>query len=108
MTCHQQSFCQDCHEGDNLDRLTHPHNFEFTHALAAQGKERECAVCHTQRSFCIDCHRDNLVLPHNHPSGWTNQIDGGRHRLEAMSDLENCMACHEQNADQICQPCHGG
>jgi hypothetical protein len=108
MTCHKQSFCQDCHEGDNLDRLTHPLNFEFTHALAAQGKERECAVCHTQRSFCIDCHRDNLVLPHNHTSGWTNLIDGGRHRLEAASDLENCMACHEQNADQICQPCHGG
>lgn len=107
MSCHQQSYCQDCHEDDNLERRTHPLNYQFTHALAAQGKERECASCHVERSFCISCHRDNQILPHNHKPGWVNQISGGRHRLEALNDLENCMACHEQNAEQICQPCHG-
>ena len=107
-TCHQNNFCQKCHEGDNLDRMSHPLNYQFTHALDALGKERECAACHTERAFCIDCHRDNLVMPHNHTAGWTNQIpgDGGRHRLEAQRDLESCMACHEQNAEQICQTCH--
>lgn len=108
-TCHKIDYCQTCHEGDNLDRQTHPLNFQFTHALEAQGKEKECGVCHTERSFCIDCHRENQLMPHNHVAGWVNRIpnDGGRHRVEAMNDLEACMACHEQNAEETCNTCHG-
>ncbi len=107
-TCHKNNFCQNCHEGDNLDRTTHPLNYAFTHSLDAQGQERECAACHTDRSFCNDCHAQFQVMPHNHTAGWVNNIpgDGGRHRIEAQNDLENCMACHEQNAQQICQTCH--
>lgn len=105
-TCHSKNYCQDCHEGENLDRRTHPLNFEFNHALAAIGKEAECASCHTDRQFCIDCHRDSQIMPHNHRPGWAIPNVGGRHKDEAMQNLENCMACHEQNAEQICQPCH--
>jgi len=107
--CHKPRFCQDCHEGDNIDRLTHPLNYEFTHALEAQGKEKECSVCHIERQFCNECHRTNLVMPKNHTAGWTNTIpnDGGLHRIEALNDIESCISCHEQNADQTCQPCHG-
>ncbi len=106
--CHSQQFCQDCHEGENLDRFAHPLNYEFTHALEAQNKERECAVCHTERSFCVSCHRDNHVLPRNHTTGWVNNFpnDGGRHSVEARNDLDACISCHEQNAQAICQPCH--
>ncbi len=108
-TCHKVEYCQDCHEGENLDRLTHPLNYEFTHSLNALGKERECAACHTERQFCVDCHADNQVLPYNHTAGWANRIpnDGGRHRLEAQNDLDYCMSCHEQDAEQVCQKCHG-
>jgi hypothetical protein len=108
-TCHSVNYCQDCHEGDNLDRTTHPLNYQFTHSLDAQLKKIECSSCHTDRLFCIECHRDNQIMPHNHSPGWVNRIpdDGGRHKLEAQIDLESCMACHEQNAEQICQPCHG-
>jgi len=108
-TCHSVNYCQDCHEGDNLDRTTHPLNYQFTHSLEAQVKDVECSTCHTDRLFCIECHRDNHIMPHNHSPGWVNQIpdDGGRHAVEAEIDLESCMACHEQNAEQICQPCHG-
>ena len=108
-SCHKPKFCQDCHEGENLDRLTHPLNYEFTHALEAQGKEKECTTCHAERTFCIECHAQNQVMPHNHVAGWANNIknDGGRHKVEALNDLESCMACHEQNAQQVCQPCHG-
>lgn len=106
--CHSKNYCQECHEGDNLDRLSHPLNYAFTHSLDARGKERDCGVCHTERSFCNECHRENLIMPHNHTIGWTNRIpgDGGRHRLEAETDLENCMSCHEANAEQICLTCH--
>lgn len=109
MVCHKQSYCQDCHEGENLDRLAHPLNYEFTHALEARSRENDCAVCHTEKQFCIACHQENNILPHNHTAGWVNNIpnDGGRHVYEARYDLENCAACHEANAEQICQPCHG-
>jgi len=107
-TCHKTQFCQDCHEGENVDRFAHPLNFEFTHPLYAQGKEKNCFTCHDDRQFCSDCHVSNNVLPYNHSAGWANNIegDGGRHKIEAIVDLENCMSCHERNADQICQPCH--
>jgi len=108
MTCHDEDYCQNCHQGENLDRFTHPLNYEFTHALEAQVNDRTCTTCHTDQMFCIDCHRDNLVMPHNHTAGWAVPIDGGRHRLEALNNLETCIACHEENAQTICQPCHGG
>ena len=106
-SCHDDDFCQDCHEGDNVDRFTHPLNYEFTHALDARSQEKACISCHTDQTFCVDCHNDNQVLPLNHRPGWVNRVDGGLHRFEASSDLNNCIACHEDNADQICQPCHG-
>jgi hypothetical protein len=107
-TCHAVQFCQTCHEGDNLDRISHPLNYTYTHSLDAMGKEKDCMVCHTERSFCIECHQQNFVLPYNHTAGWANRIpgDGGRHRIEAERDLESCMSCHEQDAQQVCQKCH--
>lgn len=109
-TCHETSFCQECHEGENLDRTTHPLNYEFTHALEATNRERECVTCHTEREFCITCHAENQVLPRNHTVGWVNNFpnDGGRHRVEALNDIDACISCHEQNAAQLCQRCHDG
>jgi len=107
--CHRSTnFCQSCHEGDNLELKTHPLNFEFTHSLNAQAKERDCLTCHEDRSFCRDCHVQKHVMPQTHTAGWTNRIegDGGRHRMAAEMDLEYCMTCHEQNAEQICGSCH--
>ena len=108
-SCHTTQFCQDCHEGENLDRLTHPLNYEFTHALDAMNKQNNCTTCHTDRQFCNDCHRENNVMPHNHTIGWVNNFpeDGGRHAVEARNDLDACASCHENNAQVICQPCHG-
>ena len=106
--CHKVRYCQMCHEGDNLDRLTHPLNYGVTHSLDARGRERDCNVCHTERAFCIECHILNLVMPHNHYAGWANSIpgDGGRHAMEARMDLENCLSCHEQNYELTCVKCH--
>ena len=106
-TCHDTNFCQDCHEGDNLDRTTHPLNYEFTHALDAQADERLCISCHTDRQECVDCHNANLVLPQSHVPGFVNPVNGGLHAMEAANDIESCMSCHNTNAEQICQPCHG-
>ncbi len=108
-TCHSVDYCQDCHEGDNLDRFSHPLNYAYTHALDAQAFERNCQTCHTDRQFCNDCHNNNMVLPRSHVPGFVNNItgDGGRHAFEAENDIESCMSCHESNAEEICQKCHG-
>lgn len=106
-TCHQVSECQDCHEGDNLDRLSHPLNYEYTHALDAQAFEKNCVTCHSDRQFCADCHRDNFILPRTHVPGFVNKVNGGTHAFEAENDIETCMSCHESNAEEICQQCHG-
>lgn len=106
-TCHDTNFCQDCHEGDNLDNFSHPQNFEFTHAMNAQADERLCITCHTDRQFCVDCHNANLIMPQSHVPGFVNQVDGGLHQFEAANDIETCMSCHNSNAEEICQPCHG-
>ncbi len=109
MVCHTEQYCQDCHEGENLARFTHPLNYEFTHALEAQMNAKDCAVCHSEPEFCNACHRDNNVLPRSHKIGWVNNFpnDGGRHSIEARNDLGACISCHDQNAQIICQQCHG-
>jgi Cytochrome c7 and related cytochrome c len=109
-TCHQTDYCQDCHESENVDQVTHPLNWEFTHALEAQSAEVTCQSCHSDFQFCADCHAQNLIMPHSHSPGWVNRIpgDGGRHRLEALNDLQTCMSCHTDNAETVCESCHDG
>jgi hypothetical protein len=97
--CHEQRYCQDCHEGVNLQGSIHPLNFRQTHAFEALGKEEDCLVCHESRSFCVDCHRTNLVLRHPLGQSWANTSDGGNHRDEAETDLESCLSCHDLGAD---------
>lgn len=105
-TCHDDAFCQDCHEGENLDRLSHPLNYEFTHALDVQSGAVSCTTCHTDSQFCADCHAENQLMPHSHTVGWVNPLDGGRHRIEALNDLDTCIACHEDDAEITCGGCH--
>jgi len=105
-TCHDDNFCQDCHQGDNLDRLTHPLNYDVTHALDARGNERACVSCHVETTFCADCHVDNNIMPQNHGPGWAVWEVGGRHVDEARQDLASCISCHEDNAEVLCITCH--
>ncbi len=101
--CHEQRYCQDCHEGVNLQGNIHPLNFRQTHAFEALGKEEDCLVCHESRSFCVDCHRSNLVLRHPLGQIWANVTDGGKHREAAETDLDNCLSCHDLGAsDPVC------
>ncbi len=106
-SCHQEKFCQDCHEGDNLSRRTHPLNFEFTHSFEALGKEKQCLSCHQSRVFCAECHEENNVMPHSHTAGWAVPEVGGRHVQDARADFAYCMTCHEQEVEEMCGKCHG-
>jgi len=102
-TCHPDTdYCQDCHEGDNLQQTSHPVNYAFTHTLDAKGKEKDCLVCHTNQSFCNDCHEREEVMPMNHSSAsWP----GRDHGIEAARDMEACAGCHDEE-DPTCLRCH--
>lgn len=104
--CHQISYCIECHEGDNLDRIVHPLNFRNSHGIQAKGNKDNCLTCHQEFAFCIDCHRNEMVMPKNHSyANWSNTIDGegGRHAREALYDFDVCMSCHnDAYSDNIC------
>lgn len=101
-SCHLESYCLDCHQGENLGNQSHPAEFIATHALSWQFREIECATCHT-RDYCIECHVEvNQVIPADHRMpGWS----GKPHADEARRDYENCSLCHTE-ADLICSQCH--
>jgi hypothetical protein len=109
--CHQQNYCQNCHQGDNLDREVHPLNFRNNHGIIAKGDKENCLTCHQEQLFCIDCHRTEMVMPQNHSYvNWSNRIkgNGGRHAKEAKFDFDNCMSCHnDAYTDIVCVTCHG-
>jgi hypothetical protein len=78
--CHNEDYCQECHEGgrllpaqslesnpfipygpqvagkEPLIRRAHDLNYRYTHGLDASGKESDCLACHGFESFCSDCH----------------------------------------------------
>lgn len=108
-TCHvSESFCQDCHFGDNLVQQTHPMNWEFSHGVAARQRSTSCTSCHEQQQFCVECHEENLVLPVTHAvPGWTNRVSGGLHASSAEVDVDYCAACHASpGTDPTCLECH--
>ncbi len=88
-TCHRESFCQECHTGDQLrsfggtrglmtapgarnglkdspDALrlqaAHDLNYRSTHSIDARSRIIDCAACHDSRSFCADCHEDGGII----------------------------------------------
>jgi len=108
-SCHTQSDCQDCHNGDNVRPRVHELNFVSTHALEARSNETLCASCHVEAEFCSACHRAEQVLPSSHSRGdWLSGGDGGRHAVEATFNIETCISCHDGgHGDPVCAQCHG-
>jgi hypothetical protein len=106
--CHQNSYCIVCHEGDNLDRLSHPLNYLHNHGIDARVNKETCLTCHEEFAFCIDCHQREMVMPRNHAyANWTNPQTGGMHKSVAASDLDYCMSCHnDAYARNVCIECH--
>jgi hypothetical protein len=106
--CHQNSYCIQCHEGDNLDRLAHPLNYKTLHGIDARANKENCLTCHQESAFCIECHQNEMVMPRNHAyANWTNTNDGGMHKRQAESDMDYCMSCHnDEYAANVCIECH--
>ena len=119
-TCHQQSFCSDCHEKtqaprvelqlpERVDRFfVHRNDFLSRHAVEAASDESTCLRCHGVDS-CQSCHQKNGVVPgapkglNPHPAGFGQ---GKAHGQAARQDIVSCAACHDQGAASNCVSCH--
>jgi Cytochrome c7 and related cytochrome c len=95
-TCHDQTFCADCHAGAGLIgvgvndlmsdpaprlsttetpkqmqlQMVHDLNYRYTHAIDARSKAKECYTCHSAQSFCTECHMagGNITQPDFKPA----------------------------------------
>ena len=109
LPCHQpETFCSDCHAGDNILGNVHNLNYRFNHGLDAKSKEMECQSCHDFQTFCEPCHAEEGAIPLNHLNReWNPQINTEPHAEAARLDIESCASCHSDNPSTCSQPgCH--
>jgi hypothetical protein len=123
-TCHEQSFCKDCHARSASPRIEtkfperveryfiHRNDFRTRHSTEARWDSASCRRCHGS-SFCEDCHRANNLTPlaqnprDPHPPGWGMPGGGAEfHGTAARRDIVSCAGCHDQGARSICVTCH--
>ncbi len=123
-TCHQQTFCADCHASktrpmkpselnpERVDRnWIHWGDFITRHSIEARANQAACQKCHAV-SFCEECHRQNRLTPDStnalnpHPAGWLTPGSSSFHGTEARKDIVSCAACHDQGAASNCVSCH--
>lgn len=102
-SCHTDSYCIDCHQGENLSSQAHPTDFIITHGMSFLMRETDCETCHQSVEYCIECHVEvNYVVPVNHRvEGW----NGHKHAEEARMNYETCSVCHV-SGEERCSDCH--
>ena len=104
-SCHEQSFCTDCHEQPSETGF-HPGGFVLRHAPAASSAFQDCASCHSTELFCRQCHVDLGMGSAGRLGGAFHDAEPLfllRHGTAARRDLEACASCHTQND---CRQCH--
>jgi hypothetical protein len=102
--CHrQEDFCSSCHQGENLDFLTHERNWLQTHPVAARKNLNDCSACHDVGVFCTECHASQGVRPGSHAqAGWIGTL----HSQAAHRDITYCASCHDAENEFVCARCH--
>jgi hypothetical protein len=122
-SCHQQSFCAECH-GVNVAALpsklsfddpfrasVHRAGFESRHALEARDSAGACQTCHTP-SACETCHQREGVAATSttispHPPGWIGLTPASdQHGRAARADPASCASCHDGAGQTLCVSCH--
>lgn len=121
-TCHQASFCADCH-GQTVPALpatrhladpfapsVHRAGFAARHSLEAKSSPGACATCH-QPDRCVTCHVAKQIAGPGkaspHPPNWMGVGAGNNlHGREARRDPAACAGCHGGAGEQLCVGCH--
>jgi len=127
-SCHEQTFCADCHSAttvpgkpsfvypEDVKRdFIHRGDYQSRHVMDVEANPASCRKCHGS-AFCSTCHeQQNLMqqpgstmVPRNlHPVGWgTDKTSGNFHGDAARQNIVACAGCHDQGAASICVQCH--
>jgi hypothetical protein len=121
-TCHDQSFCGDCHAQtmtvrpslrfpERVDRqFVHRGDWQSRHALEARAQDVTCLKCHGT-SFCSSCHERSGVGGHlgrsnPHPPEWMQPGTARSHSRAARRRISECASCHDQGPASNCVLCH--
>jgi hypothetical protein len=113
-SCHRESDCADCHDGQVRPRRVHPGDYLTTHAAQARRDEPRCASCHQTSRFCTECHARLGLSPmsapavraaeRHHPPAAVWVRGPVLHAMEARRSMATCTSCH---SEQDCVTCHG-
>jgi hypothetical protein len=111
-SCHQLSYCMDCHFGGGLtldlqkstngpDYMPRSHKTDFReiHPIKAFDDPRSCYRCHDAEKFCADCHsrfKPDELAPISHRKGFS------------LIELTSVGPAHEIFNESQCQTCHPG
>lgn len=116
-SCHQETFCTDCHDGRVRPRNVHPNDYISLHPIEARLDNPRCVSCHQEQQFCLPCHQRAGVTmtgsPGNqrgqgrfHPPArvWSNlPKTRDHHAWEAQRNIQACVSCH---TERDCASCH--
>jgi len=92
-SCHETSFCADCHDSFNRADLA----FVSHRRGWSDLKTSPAGPAHSSfdESQCQGCHQNSVLFSHD----WS-----GSHAREARKNLATCQACHPEG--DICLKCH--
>lgn len=116
-SCHQETFCTDCHDGRVRPRNVHPNDYLSLHPVEARLDNPRCVSCHQEQQFCLPCHQRAGVTMTGSPGSQRGQ---GRfhppakvftelprtrehHAWEAQRNIQACVSCH---TERDCATCH--
>lgn len=115
-SCHDDTFCTDCHAGSIRPLRLHPGDYITTHALDARARTQDCQSCHRTQTFCLGCHerlgfgeRDRGEFGVGgalafHPDGWAGPAGTPQgHAHAAQRNMAACASCHSEDS---CLACH--
>ncbi len=116
-TCHDETFCTECHAGSLRPLRIHSGDYLTTHALDARARTQDCQSCHRTQTFCQGCHErlgfggdrnaGNFGVGGGlafHPQGWAGPpgLPQG-HAHAAQRNIGACASCHSEDS---CLACH--
>lgn len=121
-SCHEPTFCSECHTGSPAfpmellhageigRQLIHAADFRARHAAEARLDQASCMHCHGVE-FCDGCHRvagvgGSVGGLSPHPPGWLDALSPRGHAREARRNILSCAGCHNADAERTCVPCH--
>lgn len=114
-SCHDETFCIDCHAGSIRPMRIHSGDFINTHALDARAQTQNCQSCHRTQSFCMGCHQrlgfDREASAFTvggaltfHTEGWAGPPGMPQeHAHAAQRNMAACSSCHTEDS---CLACH--